>query len=113
MGSDHIHVVDPPLSTLIKLWILALAGLGLPWVVVTYWPDFGWVGQAERSLKHSLAEGEWQEPWQAIDQKKFSSGWIRCNSLQDAIRLDQKVDDGLPHTGKLVLSEGGLAWRGQ
>ena len=113
MASDPIHVVDPPVSFLLKLWILALAGLVLPWIAVTYWPDFGWVGKAERSLKHSIAAGQWQEPWEPIDQKSFSSGWIRCSSLEDAIRLDQRIDDGLPHSGKLVLSEGGLAWRGQ
>lgn len=113
MGSEQIQIIDPPVSFLFKLWLLALAGLVLPWLAVTYWPDFTWVGQAERALKHSLDEGEWAEPWEAIDQNSFSSGWIRCGSLEDAIRLDQLVDDGHPHTGKLVLAEGGLAWRGQ
>ena len=113
MGSDKIHVIDPPLSFLFKLWLLAVAGLVLPWTAVHFWPDFGWVGQAERGLKKSLEDKKWHEPWQAIDQKSFSSGWIRCSSLEDAIRLDQKIDDGKPHSGKLVLSEGGLAWRGQ
>jgi len=112
MGSEQIHVVDPPVSFLIKLWLLALAGLVVPSVVVYFWPDLTWVGQAERSLKHSISSQEWQEPWQPIDQKTFSSGWIRCGSLEDAIRLDQRVDDGQPHTGKLVLAEGGVAWRG-
>ena len=113
MGSKQIHVVDPSPSTLLKLWIVGLAGLVVPTLVVKFWPDFTWVGRAERALNHSLREGQWQEPWQAIDQKNFSSAWIRCSSLQDAVQLDQRVDDGQPHTGKLVLSEGGLAWRGQ
>lgn len=111
MGSEHIHVVDPPVSTYLKLWLLALAGLVVPTVAVFYWPDLGWVGQAERAHQSSIETGTWQEPWQAIDQRGFSSAWIRCSSLEDAIKLDQQIDDGHLHTGKLVLSEGGLAWR--
>ena len=113
MGSEHIHVVDPRTSVYIKLWLLALAGLAIPSVVAHFWPDFGWVGQTERALQHSLEEQKWIEPWQPIDQKTFSSGWVRCSNLEDAVKLDQQVDDGHLHTGRLVLSEGGLAWRGQ
>jgi hypothetical protein len=113
MGSDQFKISDPPASFLFKLWLLALAGLVAPWVAVHYWPDFTWVGKAERALNRSIDDREWHEPWQALDQKRFTSGWIRCGSLEDAIRLDQRVDDGHPHTGNLMLSEGGLAWRGQ
>ena len=112
MASEHIHVVDPPFSFHFKLWLLALAGLAVPTGVAYYWPDFGWVGQAERAHSSSLEQAKWVEPWQAIDQKTFSSGWIRCSSLEDAVKLDQKIDDGQLHTGRLVLAEGGLAWRG-
>ena len=113
MGSEKIHVVDPSASFLVKLWILALLGLVLPTAVATFWPDLTWVGKAERALHQSLDEQVWQDPWQAIDQKSFSSGWARCGSLEDAVRLDQRLDDGHPHTGRLVLSEGGVAWLGQ
>ena len=112
MSSEKIHVVDPPISFLYKLWLLGLLGFVFPSAMLYIWPDFSWAGKAERSLKQSLARQEWQEPWVAIDQKTFSSGWIRCGSLEDAIRLDRLVDDGHPHTGKLILSEGGVAWRG-
>ncbi|MEX0332125.1 MAG: hypothetical protein AB3N64_11935 [Puniceicoccaceae bacterium] len=111
MASEHIHVVDPPLSVYVKLWLLALAGLAIPSGVAYFWPDMGWVGQTERALQQSLEEQQWIEPWQPIDQKSFSSGWVRCASLEDAVKLDQQVDDGHLHTGRLVLSEGGLAWR--
>lgn len=113
MGSDNIHVIDLSSSLLIKLWLLALAGLAVPFAVDHYWPDFGWVGQAERTLKTSLSQEKWEHPWQPIDQNSFTSGWIRCASLEDALKLDQKVDDGHLHTGVLVISEGGLTWRGQ
>ncbi len=113
MGSDNIHVIEPPSFLLFTLWLLALAGLVVPFAAAHYWPDFGWVGQAERTLKTSLNEEKWEHPWQPIDQSTFSSGWIRCTSLEDAVKLDQKVDDGHLHTGALVLSEGGLTWRGQ
>jgi hypothetical protein len=113
MGSDNIHVVEPPSYILFALWLLALAGLIVPPLAAHYWPDFGWVGQAERSLRTSLSQEEWEHPWQPIDQTTFSSGWIRCYSLEDALKLDKKVDDGHLHTGTLVISEGGLTWRGQ
>ena len=111
MGSEHIQVVDPPTSVHVRLWLLALAGLAIPSVVAYYWPDLGWVGNTERALSKSIETGEWVEPWRPIDQNNFSSGWVRCSSLEDAVRLDQQVDDGHLHTGRLVLSEGGLAWR--
>ena len=113
MGSEQIHIVDPPFSFIIKLWLLALVGLVGPSLAVRYWPDFSWVGKTERALKNSLENREWEDPWVPINQKEFSSGWVRCSSLEDAIRLDQRVDDGQPHTGRLVLSEGGIAWRGR
>lgn len=113
MGSEHIHVVDPPASVYVTLLLLALAGLAVPSAVAHFWPDFGWVGQTERALQHSLEEKKWIEPWKPIDQKTFSSGWVRCSSLEDAVKLDQQVDDGHLHTGRLVLSEGGLTWRAQ
>ena len=90
MASDSIHVVDPPASIYLRLWLIAIVGLLAPPAVVLYWPDFGWV-----------------------DQTQCSSGWIRCESLEDAIKLDRRIDDGHPHTGILVLSEGGLAWRSE
>ena len=110
MGSEEIQVVDPSLSTLVKIWIIALAGLGVPSAVAYFWPDMSWAGQAERALEKSIDTSEWQEPWQPIDQKTFSSGWVRCTSLEDALALDRKVDDGHLHTGQLILAEGGLAW---
>jgi hypothetical protein len=111
MGSEHIHVVDPPVSVHIKLWLLALAGLAIPTAAAYFWPDFGWVGQTERALQKSIETSEWIDPWQPIDQTTFSSGWVRCSSLEDAVKLDQNIDDGHLHTGRLVLSEGGLTWR--
>ncbi|MGC9451045.1 MAG: hypothetical protein ACP5I4_06310 [Oceanipulchritudo sp.] len=113
MGSEEIQVVDPTASLLLKIWLLALVGLLAPTVVVMYWPDFTWVGKTERALNQSIRRRDWQEPWQPIDQKSFSSGWVRCGSLEDAVRLDQRVDDGHPHTGNLVLSEGGVTWLGR
>ena len=110
MGSEQIHVVDPSTSTLVKLWIFALAGLVVPTGVAYFWPDMSWAGQAERALEKSIDESQWQDPWEPIDQKAFSSGWVRCTSLEDALALDRKVDDGHLYTGNLVLSEGGLAW---
>jgi len=111
MGSEQIHVIDPSSSFLFKLWLLALAGLVVPSLVAWAWPDFSWAGTAARAHRQSLAAGEWREPWEALDQNRFSSGWIRCTSLEDALALDRKIDDGHLHTGRLVLSEGGLAWR--
>ena len=111
MGSEHSKITDPPALFLFKLWLFALAGLVVPWLAVTYWPDFTWVGKAERALERSLDDREWQAPWEPIDQNRFAAGWIRCGSLEDAIRLDQRVDDGHPHSGNLILSEGGLTWR--
>lgn len=113
MVSDNIQVIQPPTFVLILLWLLALAGLVVPAAVVQYWPEFGWAWEAERTLKTSISQESWEHPWQPIDQSSFSSGWIRCSSLQDALKLDKKVDDGHLHTGNLVLSEGGLTWRGQ
>lgn len=110
MGSEQIHVVETSLSTLAKLWLIALVGLVVPGVVAHFWPDMSWAGKAERAHHNSLEDQEWKEPWEAIDQKLFSSGWIRCGSLEDALALDRKIDDGHLHTGQLVLSEGGLAW---
>lgn len=110
MGSDRIHVVDPSLATLAKIWFFALAGLVVPGGVVHYWLDMSWSGQTERAFEQSMELQTWQEPWEPIDQKSFSSGWVRCGSLEDALALDRKIDDGHLHTGRLVLSEGGLAW---
>lgn len=110
MGSEHIHVVDPSLSFLVKLWLFALAGLVVPTGVAMVWPDMSWAGKAERALEKSIDEFKWQDPWKPIDQKSFTSGWIRCTSLEDALALDRKVDDGHLHTGYLVLAEGGMAW---
>lgn len=113
MGSDHIRVIEPPTYILLLLWLFALAGVVVPAAAVHYWPDFGWVGEAERTLKTSLSQEKWEHPWQPIDQSSFSSGWIRCSSLENALKLDKKVDDGHLHTGTLVISEGGLTWRGK
>jgi hypothetical protein len=110
MVSEQIHVVDPPLSLLLKLWLLALAGLIIPSVVDLYWPDMSWAGKAERAHERSQVKQEWLDPWQPIDQTTFSSAWIRCGSLEDALALDRKLDDGQLHSGKLILFEGGLAW---
>ena len=110
MGSDSIHVIDLPTSVYLKLWLLAAMGLVVPSAIAYVWPDLGWVGKAERAHALSLKEKEWKDPWLPIDQTKFSSGWIRCSSLEDAVKLDSKIDDGHLHTGNLVLSEGGLAW---
>jgi hypothetical protein len=110
MGSEQIHVVEPTTAFLLKLWLLALLGLVVPSGVARLWPDTSWAGKAERAHHQSLRKGEWIQPWDAIDQGAFSSGWIRCGSLEDALALDRKLDDGHLHTGRLVLSEGGLAW---
>jgi hypothetical protein len=79
-------------------------------VVALYWPDMSWAGQAERAHDRSQEQQRWMDPWQPIDQRNFSSGWIRCGSLEDALALDRKLDDGNLHSGNLILSEGGLAW---
>jgi hypothetical protein len=110
MGSEQIHVVDPSFSLLLKLWLLAVAGLVIPSVVVMYWPDMSWAGKAERAHHRSQVQQRWVDPWRPINQRTFSSGWIRCRSLEDALALDRKLDDGNLHSGKLILSEGGLAW---
>jgi hypothetical protein len=110
MGSEQIHVVDPPLSFLLKLWVFALLGLVVPSGIAWLWPDMSWAGKAERAHHQSIRRGVWVDPWQAIDQNSFSSAWIRCGSLEDALALDRKLDDGHLHTGRLVLAEGGLAW---
>ena len=111
MSSEPIHVIDPSASVYLRLWLLALAGLVVPSAIAYFWPDLSWVGKAERAHELSLIEKAWKDPWLPIDQTQFSSGWVRCSSLEDAVRLDQIIDDGHLHTGKLVLSEGGLAWR--
>lgn len=110
MASEHIHVVEPSTSFLLKLWVLALLGLITPSVIIGAWPDMSWAGKAERAHRRSIQEEAWQEPWQPIDQEAFSSGWIRCASLEDALALDRKIDDGHLHKGNLVLAEGGVAW---
>lgn len=110
MGSEQIHVIDPPRSLIIKLWCLALLGLVVPAGIAAFWPDLSWAGKAARAFEASLESQAWEEPWQPIDQRTFSSGWIRCGSLQEALALDRKIDDGNLHTGQLILSEGGLAW---
>lgn len=110
MGSDNIHVVDPPISLLLKLWFFAMAGLAVPKAVNQVWPDMSWAGRAERAHHRSMERMEWVEPWEPIDQTGFSSGWIRCGSLEEALALDKKLDDGHLHTGQLILSEGGVAW---
>lgn len=110
MASDPIHVIDLPTSVYLKLWLFAVLGLVVPSAIAYFWPDMSWVGKTERAHIQSMKEGEWKDPWLPIDQTQFSSGWVRCASLEDAVRLDQKIDDGHLHKGNLVLSEGGLAW---
>lgn len=110
MASDSIELVDPSTSTYVKIWLFALAGLVVPSTVAYFWPDFGWVRTAERAYRVSMEDKKWTDPWLPIDQTRFASGWIRCDSLEDAVKLDQRIDDGHLHTGNLVLSEGGLAW---
>ena len=110
MASDPIDLVDPPASTHLKLLLFVLAGLVVPSAIAFFWPDFGWVGNSERTHRQSIEAKAWQDPWLPIDQGEFSSGWIRCDSLENAVKLDQLIDDGHLHSGKLVLSEGGLAW---
>ncbi len=110
MASEQVHVIDPSPGFLVSLWILALAGLFVPSTVEHLRPDLSWAGDAARTHRQSLSQKAWIEPWQPINQDAFSSAWIPCPSLEDALRLDQTLDDGFLDRGRLVLAEGGLAW---
>ena len=111
MGSKKIQVVDFPVSFLIKLWFIALAGLFVPQLVAHYWPDRSWPGQVQEAYLTSFNQKTWQDPWQPIGPAgAFESGWVRCSSLADALELDRRLDDGYLHSGRLILTEGGLAW---
>lgn len=103
---------DPKTSKLhLKFWLAALAGLVLPLLVVRIWPDRSWAATAASTLEASQKAGSWQDPWVSLERTGFGAGWIRCSSLEEALHLDEAVDDGHLHSGHLILSEGGLTWR--
>lgn len=110
MASEAFHVLDPSPWTLARLWLIAIAGLFLPTFALRYVPESGWAGESARAHQQSLKAESWQDPWKPIDQDGFSSGWIRCERLEDALALDRLIDDGFLDQGNLILAEGGLAW---
>lgn len=110
MDSDPIHVVDPPDWLLLILWFFAVLGFFAPRYVVGFFPDLSWAGEVASAHAQSLQAGKWIEPWKPIDQENVSSAWVRCGSLNDALALDRKLDNGHLHSGRLVLAEGGMAW---
>mgnify|MGYP006299569731 CR=1 FL=1 len=112
MGFRRSKAEPTTSSRYTKIWLLALAGLVVPAAIKQWRPEAEWVREAEKSHRLSLREGGWQEPWQPIGTDRFSSSWIRCSSLDHALSLDRRIDDGNLYTGRLVLSEGGLAWLG-
>jgi hypothetical protein len=112
MAGNKQHLIELSHSLILKLWILAIIGLILPTLVKQFWPDGSWVGEASRSHAKSIKAGAWQDPWEPIGEDP-NAAWIRCPSLEDAIALDERIDDGQPHTGRLILTPGGVAWRAQ
>jgi hypothetical protein len=110
MDSESIDVVDVSFRKLALLWLLALSGLAVPTLVKEYLPGFTWADQAARSHHTSMRVEAWHGAWEPINQDTFSTGWIRCERLEDALALDQKIDDGNLISGQLVLAEGGMAW---
>lgn len=96
-----------------KPWVvvLALAGIFVPLLFGLPQKDRErWVQESVTSHRDSLLLGEWQSPWIPIQPDAFSSAWIECASIEDALILDKKLDDGWLFSGKLRLAEGGLAW---
>lgn len=93
-----------------RLWVAALAGLVAPLLMVRFWPEHSWAQEAAGAFQASQAAGDWVSPWVAVEQAAVDAGWIRCGSLRDALALDRKIDDGVLHSGRLVLAEGGLVW---
>lgn len=69
-----------------------------------------WLEKAVAMHKSSMEEQSWIAPWVPINPVEFSSAWIACHSLDEALRLDKIIDDGLLYSGNLRLAEGGLAW---
>lgn len=90
--------------------ILAIAGLFLPSLVIQFIPKNSWTLKAADAHQASLAAGEWKAPWIRIHPDPFSSAWIPCPSIEDALALDSSLDDGWLFSGKLRLAEGGLVW---
>jgi hypothetical protein len=96
-----------------NLWtiLLALAGLVIPSLLsLQFSQNHSWAQSAAEAHSLSLQQGAWASPWIAIPSDRGSPAWIACSSLEDAILLDQVIDDGALFTGKLRLAEGGLAW---
>lgn len=110
MGSETRSEPAKPSISHLKLWLAALAGLVVPSLAVHFWPVQSWATSAEAAHRQSLAEESWQAPWVSIQKDGFGPAWIRCSTLEDALQLDEKIDDGHLHTGRLILAEGGLAW---
>ena len=111
MVSEKKRETEKKDTLYLKLWLVAIAGLVIPPLAVHFWPDRSWAAFAESAFQASQTAQAWQEPWVSIDQKGFGPGWVRCASLEDALELDKRLDDGHLHSGKLILAEGGLAWR--
>lgn len=94
----------------------ATAALGLLLLILPSWlfprpQNKEWAKEAAAAHQQSLANSSWQEPWIPIRQGQFSTAFLPCSSLDQALLLDQLIDDGHPHSGNLVLCKGGVAWQ--
>lgn len=94
----------------LALWLLAIAGLAGPLLVRGWLNQNTWVEEVRASFDESAQQGQWQVPWLSIQESGFGAAWVRCEDLRFALELDQLIDDGRLHSGKLVLAEGGIAW---
>jgi hypothetical protein len=111
MVSDSTPHFQPPPFLTGALWLAAVAGLLIPPACSHFSSASNpWAQQAADAFHASQHSAQWQGPWVAIGETPFAAAWIRCDTLADAIALDQAIDDGLPHSGNLLLTTGGLAW---
>lgn len=92
------------------LLALGVIGLFLPTYVIGWFAPESWAQQVAAAHADSLSERQWQAPWQSVQMEGFGAGWVRCYRLADALELDRLMDDGLLHSGNLILAEGGLIW---
>ena len=99
-----------PMTFLLKLWLLALAGLFVPGIIADNWPSRSWVDEAAEAHQHSLSGNRWVHPWIAFPDNPDAGAWIACNSLEEAVALDERIDDGNPAGGRLILFQDGLVW---
>lgn len=111
MAIHREQVLDLPGSFYLKLLVLGLIGYFGPELVQRYWPDSGWAAEVGKAHQLSMRASIWKEPWQSLQAEGFGAGFVACKSLEDALELDLEIDDGNLHSGRLVLTEEGLAWR--